>query len=495
MAGFEAMADFDVAIIGGGLHGVCIARDAAGRGLRVVLFEQHDLGGGATLAAAHLMHGNFIDLEQGNALRVRGALAERDIGLRIAPHLVRPTRFVLPVHSGERPPAMLRAGLYVYGRLGSNGPLPRPETLDLTVHEMGHPLQRSLRQALAYSDCTVDESRLVVLNAVDAAARGATIRTGARCVRADRSEVWKLAVVNRGRREIVTARALVNASGAWTRTVAETVLHLPAVQAHFTRVSQIVVRRMFDHDNVYALQNNDRRMIHVIPYQRDFTLIGVAEHVFEGDPAIVSAGSADIAYLCTAANRYFRERVEPSDVVHAMSGVSVTDHRGGKLRRRRDEVMKLDRKYGEAPLLTVFGGVTTSARRRAELALARLVPFFMTSPPWTATEPLPGGDFQHDAFDDQIGLARQRWAFLSERHARRLIAAYGTRVADILGAAKSMDDLGPLFGDDLTGAEVRYLMTAEWARFADDILWRRSKLGLTMPAQDRAALATFMAAA
>ncbi len=483
----RGMADVDIAIIGGGLNGVCLARDAAGRGLRVALFEQNDLGGGAAPAAAHLMHGNFIDLEHGSALRVRAALAERDIALRAAPHLVRPMRFVLPVHAEERPPAMLRAGLFVYGRLAARSPLPGPEILDLTIHEAGHPLKRSPGLALAWTDCIVDESRLVILNAVDAAARGAAIRTGARCVWADRSKIWKLTVINRGRRETVTARALVNASGAWTRQVAETVLHLPAVQASFAKASQIVVRRILDRDFVYALQNDDRRMIYAIPYQRDFTLIGTSERSFDGDPAMVWAGADDLAYLCTAASRYSRERVEPADVVHAMAGCVAQG--------RRDGVAQLNRKRGEAPLLTVIGGATTTARRRAERALAQLTKVFAASPLWTATEPLPGGDFLHESFGDQVDDARKRWPFLSERHAHRMVAAYGTRIDRILGAAKSMDDLGPRFGDDLTGAEVVYLMREEFARFADDILWRRSKLGLSMPRQDRGRLATFMAVA
>lgn len=490
------MVDVDIAIIGGGLNGVSIARDAAGRGLRVALFEQNDLGGGAAAAASHLLHGNFIDLERGHALRVRRALAERDIALRCAPHLVRPARFVLPVHADERPPAMLRAGLHVYDRLAPRSGLPRSETLDLTIHAAGHPLKRSLGLALAYSDCTVDETRLVVLTAVDAAARGAAIRTGARCVWADRSKVWKLTVVDRGQRESVTARVLVNASGVWTRAVAETVLRLPHVQASFAKISQIVVKRMFDRDDVYVLQNDDRRMIYAIPYHRDFTLVGTSERGFAGDPAALSAGADDIAYLCRAASRYFREQVEPVHVLHAMAGGHVTG--------RPDGFMKLDRKSGKAPLLTIMGGVTTAARRRAEIALARLTSVLKALPaaisPWTASAPLPGGDFGssvdvQDALDDQVADARKRWPFLAERHARRLVEAYGTRVGGVLGAAKGMDDLGPVFGDDLTGLEVNYLMTTELARFADDVLWRRSKLGLTMPRRDRNALDAFMAAA
>lgn len=412
--------------------------------------------------------------------------------LRTAPHLVRPLRFVLPVHSEERPLAVLRAGLYVYERLASGGPLPRTETLDLTIHVTGHPLKRSLGTACAYSDCVVDESRLVMLNARDAAERGAAITTGARCARADRSDVWKLAVINRGQREIVTARALVNATGPWSPSVAETVLHVPAVPLRVSRVSQIIVKRLFEGDHVYAFQNDDQRVIYAIPFHEDFTLIGTAVQAFRGDPSIMSATSADIGYLCKAASRYFRERIEPADVIHAMAGPDVTNERDHP---HRDGFMKLERKYGEAPLLTVFGGDTTTARRRAEHATTQLARFFIARPVWTATSPLPGGDFLWDDHDDLVENTRQRWPFLNQRHARRLVAAYGKRVGDILNAAEHPDELGPVFGENLTGAEVRYLMGKEWARFADDVLWRRSKLGLTMAAPDREALEKFMAAA
>lgn len=481
------MADVDIAIIGGGLNGACIARDAAGRGLRVALFEQNDLGSGAAMAASHLIHGDFIALERGRARHVRAALAERDIALRAAPHLVRPIRYVMPIHAEGRPPAMLRAGLFFYDRLAGQSGLPRPEILDLTIDEAGHPLKRSLGLALGWSDCIADEMRLVVLNAVDAAARGAAIHTGARCVWAERSETWKLTILNRGRREHVMARVLVDASGAWTRRVAETVLHLPPVQASFAKISQIVVRRLFDHDNVYVLQNDDRRMIYAIPFHRDFTLIGLSERVFDGDPATVSPGVDDLAYLCTAVSRYFRELLVPADVVHAAAGCVVSES--------GESFVRMNRRRGEAPLLTVGGGATVGARRLAAQALAKLSRFFTPLPPWAEAAPLPGGDFAYQSFDDQVDDARERWTFLGEDHARRLVAAYGTRIGQILGAAKSMDDLGPRFGDDLTGAEVRYLMKDEFARFADDILWRRSKLGLTMSGQDRDALAAFMAAA
>ena len=323
----------------------------------------------------------------------------------------------------------------------------------------------------------VDDSRLVVLNAVDAAERGADIRTGARCVRADRLDIWRLVVIDRGHRRVVTARALANASGAWTASVAETVLRMPPPDVGAVQISQIVVRRLFDTDNVYVFQNSDRRLIFASPYERDFTLIGTVGHAFKGDPAAVSMASGDVGYLCDAANRYFRERIELVDVIRTVSGANLV---AGPPRRRaaRDGAMAFDRARGKAPLLTIFGGDVTTARLRAERAVSRLTPFYPMSPRWTADTPLPGGDFAWERFDDEVDAAVARWRFLSEPQARRLVAAYGSRLATILGDARDRADLGPAFGPELTGAEVRHLMAREWARFPDDILWRRSKLGL-----------------
>jgi glycerol-3-phosphate dehydrogenase len=488
------MADYDLAIIGGGLNGVSVARDAAGRGLRVILLEQGDLGAGASQASPRLIHGDLAVLERRGFLRVRAALAERDIWLRIAPHLVRPKRFAIPAHSDERPPWLLRTALLLYDRLASRSPLPSSATVDVTHHPIGNALKRPFGTAFEYSDCVVDDSRLVVLSAVDAAERGAVIRTGTRCVRADRLDVWRLATIDRGHRRVITARALANATGAWTASVMETVLRMPPPRVGTTQINQIVVRRLFDTDNVYVFQNIDRRLIFASPYQGDFTLVGTVGHAFKGDPAIVSMAAADVAYLCDAANRYFRERVEPSDVVRTISGAnSIMDPQAR--RAARDGSMAFDVKRGKAPLLTIFGGDVTTARRRAERAVSKLTPFYPMSPRWTARAPLPGGDFVWTQFDDQVDGARERWRFLDEAQAQRLVAAYGTRLEAVLGDAKSGADLGPAFGPELTGAEVRYLMAKEWARFPDDILWRRSKLGLTMPPADRDALAAFMATA
>lgn len=485
------MADYDLAIIGGGLNGVSIARDAAGRGLRVILLEQGDLGAGASSASPRLIHGDLAGLERRRFLRVHRALAERDIWLRTAPHLVRPMRFAIPAHSDERPAWQLRSSLLFYDRLASRSGLPASATVDVTHHPVGNALKRPFGTAFEYSDCVVDDSRLVILNAVDAAARGAAIRTGARCTRAERGATWRLVTIDRGHRQVVTARALVNATGAWTASVAETVLRQPPPKAGIMQISQIVVRRLFDSDNVYVFQNGDGRLIFASPYERDFTLIGTVAHGFKGDPAIVAMPAGDVAYLCDAANRYFRERIEAVDVVRTVSGVNMAMDPASR-RSPRDGAMTFHHGRGKAPLLTIFGGDVTTSRRRAEKAVSKLTPFYPMSARWTAKAPLPGGDFAWGRFDNEVDEARARWRFLSEDEARRLVSAYGTNVKAILGEAKDRAELGPAFGPELTGAEVRYLMTKEWARFPDDILWRRTKLGLTMPPADREALAAFM---
>ncbi len=488
------MADYDLAIIGGGLNGVSIARDAAGRGLRVILLEQGDLGGAASSASARHIHGDLAAMEKGAFFRVHGALAERAIWLRTAPHLVRPLRFVIPFQLDDRQPWVLRAALLLYDRLGASSNLLKSATLDLTHNEIGNALKRPFRTAFEYSDCVVDDSRLVIVNAIDAAQRGAAIHTGARCVRADRTETWRLVVIDRGHRRTIVARALVNATGAWTASVAETVLRVPPPRVRLSMTSQIIVARRFETDNGYVFQNTDRRTIYATPYEREFTLVGGIERTFKGDPAVVTMTAGDIGALCEAASRHFREPIYPADVIRTVSGANAV--RNSRNRSfGADDTAIFDRPRGAAPLLTIFGGDVTTSRRRAEVAVNKLVPLYLMSPRWTAGQALPGGDFAWTRFDDEVERARRRWRFLDDNEARRLVSAYGTRIADLLGEAQSRDDLGPAFGDSLTAAEVRYLMTKEWARFPDDILWRRSKLGLTMSAQDQEGLGMFMAAA
>jgi glycerol-3-phosphate dehydrogenase len=486
------MADYDLAIIGGGLNGVSVARDAAGRGLRVILLEQGDLCGAASGATGRLIQGDLAVLERRALSRVRTALAERDTWLRIAPHLVRPARFAIPAHSDERLLWLIRLGLMVYDRLSPPGGLPPSSTVDVTHHPIGNALQRPFGTAFEYSDCLVDDSRLVIACAIDAAERGAVIRTGARCARADRLDVWRLVVIDRGHRKVITSRSLANAAGAWTGSVAETVLRMPPPPATAIKMSQIIVRRLFETDNVYAFQNSDRRLVFASPCHRDFTMIGTAARTFKGDPAAVSIGADEVAYLCDAANRYFRERIDPSEVVKSFSGVNLVAGRPGK-RFPREGTVLFDARGGKAPLLTIFGGDVTTSRLRAERAVSRLTPFYPMSPRWTARAALPGGDFAWTKFDLEVERTRERWKFLAEDQAVRLVSAYGSRLEAVLGEASERADLGEDFGPELTAAEVRYLMAREWARFPEDILWRRSKLGLTMSRSDHERLAAFMA--
>jgi glycerol-3-phosphate dehydrogenase len=486
------MADYDLAIIGGGLNGVSVARDAAGRGLRVILIEQGDLGGAASAAGGRLIQGDLSVLERRAFRRTRTALAERDVWMRIAPQLVRPAHFVIPAHSDERPPWLLRLGLFLYDRLAPPGSMPRSATIDITHHPIGDALQRPFGTAFGYSDCLVDDSRLVVTTAIDAAERGAVIRTGARCVRADRSDIWRLVVIDRGQRQVITARSLANASGAWTASVAETVLRMPPPRTAAVKLGQIIVRRLFDTDNVYVLQNSDRRLVFASPYQRDFTMIGTVVRSFVGDPAAVAMAADEVAYLCDAANRYFRERIGTSDVIRSVAGVNLVTGRPGKRFVREGTVM-FDARRRKAPLLTIFGGDVTMARLRAERAVSRLLPFYPMSRAWSAQAELPGGDFPKERFEIEVEDARERWKFLTADQALRLVSAYGSRLHQVLGEAREKSDLGLSFGPDLTGAEVRYLMAREWARFPDDVLWRRSKLGLTIGPADRERLAAFMA--
>jgi glycerol-3-phosphate dehydrogenase len=489
------VADFDIAVIGGGINGAGIARDAAGRGLRVMLVEQNDLASGTSSASSKLIHGGLRYLEQGEFRLVHEALREREVLLRAAPHLVRPLRFVLPLHEGRRSAMMLRLGLWLYDWIGRRAVLPGTSEVDLLTDAAGHPLKRAFHHAYEYSDCFDDDARLVVVNAIDAAERGAAIRTRTRLIRAERGDTWRLILNARGRREVVTARALVNAAGAWVEILAETALRRPATRRlRLDKGSHIVVRRLYDHDRAYILQAADRRVVFAIPFERDFTLIGTTDGNFIGDPAEVSPSGEEIDYLCRVINDYFRTPISAADVVWAFAGVRALYDDGARRPQDvgREYALILDKSRGEAPLLTVYGGKITTYRRLAEEALAKLARFFPRTQPWTAGSPLPGGDFLYDGIDTLVARTQRTWPFLRPDQARRLTCAYGTRVDDVLKAATGPDDLGARFGADLTAAEVRYLMTKEWAQTADDVLWRRSKLGLRLSEAERASLDRFM---
>src|SRR5882724_7359357 len=490
------MADYDLAIIGGGINGAAIARDAAGRGVRVLLLEQNDLASGTSSASTKLIHGGLRYLERGAFRLVREALSEREVLLNTAPHIVRPMRFVLPAVPGPRSPLMLRLGLFLYDWLGARRILPGARSIDLTHSDAGHPLMRKFIAGYEYSDCWVDDSQLVVLNALDAAERGATIRTRTRVTRAEREADWRLILNVQGRRDVVTARVLVNAAGPWAGVVAETILRTderPPIR--LAKGSHIVVPKVFDHYRGYIFQNTDNRIVFALPFADDFTLIGTTDENFTGALDAVAPTADEVMYLCRAVNGYFRVKVEPEQVVWAFAGVrSLYDESAGRDTAEdvtRDYRLEFDERRGVAPVLTVYGGKITTHRRLAEDAMEKMAHFFQLHRRWTATTPLPGGDFLWDAINTRVSQTLRAWPFLSEPEAWRLVRAYGTRVDRVLGQAKRREDIAPFFGP-LSAAEVRYLMKDEWARTADDVLWRRSKLGLKVAPGEKEMLARFM---
>jgi glycerol-3-phosphate dehydrogenase len=494
----ERMADFDLAIIGGGINGAAIARDASGRGLRVLLVEQNDLASGTSWASTKLIHGGLRYLEQGAFRLVREGLRERSLLLAMAPHLIWPARFVLPHHAALRPVWQLRFGLFIYDLLSGHSTLPGTSTVNLSVDPAGVPLQPQFKMAFEYSDCRVDDVRLVVLNAVDAAEQGATIQTRTRFEGAQRGDgLWHLKVKPDDRpMSVITARALINASGPWVERVNQ-LMPRDVVQSQVKLVkgSHIVVPRLFEHEKSYIFQNADGRIVFAIPYEQNFTMIGTTDSNFSGDPAKVSASPDEVCYLCKVATDYFRNPVLPTDVVWSFAGIrALYDNRtAGAKDLSRDYMLELDGDKNNAPLLSVYGGKLTAARHLAELALARLAPLLPMSPRWTDKAPLPGGDFAWDGATTLMQRARDRWPFLSALHVQRLIRAYGTRIDRVIGDATCFDDLGVCFGGNLTAREVHYLIHHEWAKSAEDVLWRRSKLGLHLTVPQQENLAKFMA--
>jgi glycerol-3-phosphate dehydrogenase len=489
------MADFDLAIIGGGINGAGIARDAAGRGLRVLLVEQNDLASGTSSASTKLIHGGLRYLEHGALSLVRKALAEREVLLQIAPHIIRPMRFVLPVDGRLRARWTLQLGLFLYDHLGGRKILPPTSKLDLSKDVAGGPLRADLKAAFEYSDCAVDDSRLVVLNVVDAAERGATIRTRARITNVERGELWRFMVESEGRRAPTSARVMINAAGPWVGQVNEHLLRIGAkTPLRLIKGSHIVVRKLFDHDRGYIFQNADRRVVFALPFEDEFTLIGTTDSEFSGDPSACATTPEEIDYLCRAVNAYFRAQIDPKQVVGVFAGVRALYDDGSKKAEdiTRDYHLVLDEGGRRAPALTIYGGKITTYRRLAEVALERLGHYLRDAPAWTAQSTLPGGDFQHGGIDGIVKSVQANWPFVSEPMARRLVRCYGTRVGQVLGTAKTMADLGPHFGAGLTGAEVRYLIRQEWARSANDIVWRRTKLGLHMSKSERDAVVAFM---
>jgi glycerol-3-phosphate dehydrogenase len=480
----------DLLVIGGGVNGTGIARDAAGRGLSVMVCEQADLASATSSASTKLIHGGLRYLEYYAFRLVREALIEREILLAQAPHIIWPLRFVLPHEGSMRPAWMIRLGLFLYDHLGGRKHLPASRGLDLRRAAAGRPLRPDLKRAFEYSDCWVDDSRLVVLNALDAAERGARVVTRTRCVSARRDgALWSAVLrdVETGAETRVAARALVNAAGPWVADVLGSVVGGNArSQARLVKGSHIVVPRLHHGPEAYILQNPDRRIVFVIPYEQDFSLIGTTDIEFHDDPGRVAIAPDEVDYLCRSVNRYFVRQTTAAEIMWAYSGVRplFDDGADSASAATRDYVLELDHPLGGAPLLSVFGGKITTFRRLAEHALDKLLPAMGESrPTWTAVSILPGGDMPRGDFDAFVATLLRDRPWLPPALARRLARAYGTRCTVILGEARDLAGLGRDLGAGLTEAEAAYLVDTEWARSAADILWRRSKLGLRVDAE------------
>jgi len=490
---------YDVFVIGGGINGCGIARDAIGRGYSVFLAEMNDLASGTSSWSSKLIHGGFRYLEYYEFRLVRESLSEREVLLSNAPHIIWPLRFVLPHHKDMRPAWLLRLGLFLYDHIGKRKLLPGTRTVNLKTSPVGKPLKPLFSKGFEYSDCWVNDARLVVLNARDAADRGAIIRTRTEVVSAERQDgIWAVTIADRatGRRETVKARLIVNAGGPWVdRILSGVVGRNNARNVRLVQGSHIVVPKLHDHDRAYIFQNGDGRIIFALPYEEDFTLIGTTDQDYQGDPKDVAITAPEIEYLCAAASEYFAKPVERTSIVWTYSGVRPLYDDGASAAQEatRDYVLKADPADGAA-LLNIFGGKITTYRKLAESMLelieARLG---KKSAAWTHRAALPGGDFPANGFDDQVARLQADYPFLEPQQARRYVRQYGTLARTLLGDAKSIADLGQDFGYGLQAREVDYLMAREWAMEAADVIWRRTKRGLRLEPAQVAALEAYMA--
>ncbi|MAY62096.1 MAG: glycerol-3-phosphate dehydrogenase [Rhizobiales bacterium] len=511
---------YDLLIIGGGVNGCGIARDAAGRGYKVALAEMNDLASATSSASTKLFHGGLRYLEYFEFRLVREALIERETLLQAMPHISWPMRFVLPYHDGmrfesetptskllstvmpwmrgRRPAWLIRLGLFLYDHLGTHNILPGTSTIDLRSDPAGKALQSRFEKAFEYSDCWVEDSRLVVLNARDAERLGARIMPRTEVVDAERgSDHWTVHLRDSetGTTSRLEAKAVVNAAGPWVESVVRSKLGLDAKEGvRLVRGSHIVTRRLFNHDKCYFFQGEDGRIIFAIPYENDFTLIGTTDQEHEGKPSEAVCTPEERDYLCEFASRYFETPVTPEDIVWTYSGVRplYDDGASSATAATRDYVLSLNTDGGAA-LLSVFGGKITTYRRLAESALAKLSHLFPgKTGEWTAGKPLPGGDFPVDGFEGLVESLRSAHPYLEQKQARRLVRAYGTEAQVMLHGKTSAEDLGRDFGAGLTETEVDWLMEREYAATADDVVWRRSKLGLRLPEEEIAELALWM---
>ena len=490
----QAIKVCDVLIVGGGINGAGIARDAAGRGLSVVLCDKDDLAAHTSSASTKLIHGGLRYLENYEFGLVRKALIEREVLLRSAPHIMWPMRFVMPHDKGQRPAWMIRAGLLAYDFLAKRELLEASGSIDLRSHAAGQPLKPEFTKGFIYSDGWVDDARLVVLNALDAAEKGATVLTHTACESARREDgLWHARLRGAdGQVTQVQARCLVNAAGPWAAQFLQSAVDRPSSKAlRLIKGSHMVVKKIFDHPYAYIFQNPDGRIVFAINYEQDFTLIGTTDLEYHGDTNKVAIDDSEIAYLCELTQRYFNKQLQPSDVVWAYSGVRplLEDASSNASEITRD--YKLDMDSDSAPLLSVFGGKITTFRKLAEEAVDMIAPRLGNQhDSWTADACLPGGDLygkvpQNRAvmeYDGYVQQMQEQYAWLPAKLIARYVRAYGTRTHKLLEGRTHLADMGIELVKDLYAAELTYLMKIEWASSGADILWRRSKLGLHVPA-------------
>jgi len=514
------MQPFDLFVIGGGINGCGIARDAAGRGLRVMLAEMNDFGGATSSASTKLFHGGLRYLEYFEFNLVRKALIEREVLLRAMPHISWPMRFVLPLHKGmrfdaetptsrllvrfmpwlrgRRPDWLIRLGLFLYDTLGGREILPGTAALDLRSDPAGKPLQDKFAKGFEYSDCWIEDSRLVLLNARDAEKRGATMRSRCAVTKAERvGDLWHISFKDSqsGTSETVQAKMLVNAGGPWVENIIHQTAGINSSEGvRLVRGSHIVTRKLFEHDKSYFFQGSDGRIIFAIPYEQDFTLIGTTDQDHSDPDTRPECSEEERDYLLGFASEYFAKPVTKEDVVWSYSGVRplYDDGASSASAATRDYVLTVNQPDGTAPILNVFGGKITTYRKLAENALVDIAPFFPNlSGPWTAGVPLPGGDLAVAEVEDRLQQLLRDYPFLTPRWALRLFRAYGTEAWDMLGAAQSAADLGRDFGATLSEQELRWSIANEYTKTAEDMIWRRSKLGLRLSQKEITALEAF----
>lgn len=488
--------NYDLFIIGGGVNGCAIARDAAGRGLSVFLAEQNDLASGTSSASTKLIHGGLRYLEHYEFRLVREALIEREVLLKSAPHIIWPLRFILPHHSGLRPRWLIRLGLFMYDHLGGRKILPPTRSIDFRTDATGQTLKPEFTDGFEYSDCWVEDSRLVVLMARDAAAKSAVIRTRTKVTSARRQENgWSVELQSSdGKTETISAKVLVNAAGPWVSDVlAKVIGRNDPDKIRMVKGSHLVLDKLYDHDRCYIFQNGDGRICFAIPYETNFTLIGTTDEDYHGEPAKPEISQAETDYLLASVSEYLRRPVTQEMVRWSYSGIRplYDDGASSAQEATRDYVLKVEQPEGQAPMLSIFGGKITTSRRLAEHALEKLQPFFpKCKAPWTVGASLPGGMAYSDV-DKYIADQQKAYSFLKPQNVLRLFRAYGTDMQEILKGARFASDLGKSFGS-LSECEIEYLRKHEWVQSADDILWRRSKLGLHMSADEQSALRAYM---